>query len=229
MRNRLRLPALAIVAILVVAACSQGQPPPRRAGRHRRLPLQRPANRRRPSPRPSRHRPRSRRRSPPRPVPRAPIPRRCRCGSAPAATRGWSTSSSCAWNAANPTKPINLSYIVAHGDGGQDRPGHRLRRRPGPDGHGPDLRPAVRGRRTAGRHHRPDQELARTQDRQPGTHDGRDVQRPPLRRAALRRRLGPVLQQGPLHEGRSRPEQAADQPGRAPRRTRTRSRPSAAT
>ena len=42
-----------------------------------------------------------------------------------------------------------------HRDGGEDRPGRRLGRRPGPDGHGPDLCPAVRERRPAGRHHGP--------------------------------------------------------------------------
>ena len=39
------------------------------------------------------------------------------------------------------------------------------------------------------------------------TYDG-----PPLRRAALCRRLGALLQQGPVREGRPRPEQAADEP-----------------
>ena len=53
--------------------------------------------------------------------------------------------------------------------------------------------------------------------------------RPPLRRAALRRRLGALLQQGPVREGRARPEQAADEPGRTPRNTPTRSPRSAAT
>ena len=38
-----------------------------------------------------------------------------------------------------------------------------------------------------------------------------------LRRAALCRRLGALLQQGPLREGRARPEQAADEPRRASR------------
>ena len=41
-----------------------------------------------------------------------------------------------------------------------------------------------------------------------------------LRRAALRRRLGALLQQGPVREGRPRPEQAADEPGRDARRRR---------
>ena len=89
-------------------------------------------------------------------------------------------------------------------DGRQDRPGHRVRRRARPDGHGPDLRPAVRERRPARRPDRQDQGLARAHDGEPRPHDRRDVQRPPLRRAAVRRRVGPVLQQGPVQEGRSR-------------------------
>ena len=44
----------------------------------------------------------------------------------------------------------------AHRDGAEDRPGDRQRRGAGPDGHGPDLRAAVRGGRPARRHHRPD-------------------------------------------------------------------------
>ena len=54
-------------------------------------------------------------------------------------------------------------------------------------------------------------------DRQPGPPDRRDVRRPPLRRAPVRRRVGAVLQQGPLHAGGPRSREAADQPGRAPR------------
>ena len=38
----------------------------------------------------------------------------------------------------------------------------------------------------------------------------------PLRRAALRRRVGALLQHRPLREGRPRPEEAADQPRRTP-------------
>ena len=110
-----------------------------------------------------------------------------------------------------------------HGDGGQDRPGHRLGRRPGPDGHGPDLRPAVRERRPAGRHHGPDEGLAGARGRQPGPQDRRHVQRPPVRRPAVRRRVGAVLQQGPVHEGRARSRTsrrpASPRSGRTPTRS----------
>jgi multiple sugar transport system substrate-binding protein len=51
----------------------------------------------------------------------------------------------------------------------------------------------------------PDEGLAGDPGRQPGPQDRRDVRRPPVRRPALRRRLGPVLQQGPLHQGRLDP------------------------
>ena len=103
----------------------------------------------------------------------------------------------------------------AHRDGGQDRPGHRLRRGPRPDGHGPHLRPPVREGAAAGRPDRPDRHLAGAEDRQQGAHDGRHLREPALRCPAVRRRVGPLLQQGPLQEGRARPRQAADQPGRA--------------
>ena len=117
----------------------------------------------------------------------------------------------------------------AHGDGRQDRPGHRLRRGARPDGHGPHLRAAVREGAAARRPHRPDQGLAGAEDRQQGPHDGRDLRGPALRRPALRRRLGAVLQQGPVHPGRPRPGEAADQPGRAARVRRQDHRARAAT
>ena len=85
----------------------------------------------------------------------------------------------CAWNAANPDQADQPELHRPHRDGREDRPGHRLGRRPGPDGHGPDLRPAVRERRSARRHHRPDQGLAGAEDGEPGPHDRRDLQRPP--------------------------------------------------
>ena len=50
------------------------------------------------------------------------------------------------------------------------------------------------------------------QDRQPRAHAGLDLRRPALRGAALRRRLGAVLEQGPVRQGRARPREAADQP-----------------
>ena len=43
--------------------------------------------------------------------------------------------------------------------------------------------------------------LAGAEDRQQGPHDGGDLRGPALRRAALRRRVGAVLQQGPVHAG----------------------------
>ena len=121
----------------------------------------------------------------------------------------------CAWNAANADQADQPELHRPHGDGGEDRPGRRLGRRTRPDGHGPDLRPAVRERRPAGRHHRPDEGLAGAGRCQPGPQDRRHVQRPPVRRPAVRRRVGAVLQQGPVHPGGARPQQAADQPGRA--------------
>ena len=161
MRSHLRLPALAFVAILVIGACSSGSatsapsggdPIVRGAGgqqsRARRAP-------RRPRPPRPRHPPRSRRPT----APRAPTRTPCRCGSARAATRAWSTSSSAP--GMPPTRQADQPELHRpHGDGGQDRPGDRLGRRAGPDGHGPDLRPAVRERRPAGRHHGPDEGLA---------------------------------------------------------------------
>jgi hypothetical protein len=100
-------------------------------------------------------------------------------------------------------------------NGRQDRPGHRVRRRPGPDGHGPHLRPAVRERRAARGHHGSDREHPGAEDGKPRPHDGRHVQRPPLRRSALRRRIGPLLQQDTLQGSRARSGEAADEPGRA--------------
>ena len=116
-----------------------------------------------------------------------------------------------------------------HGDGGEDRPGARDGRRPGPDGHGPDLRPAVRERQPAHRHHRSDQVLDGAGRRQPGPQDRRHVQRPPVRRPAVRRRVGAVLQQGPVQEGQPRPRRSRRpaSPRSAP--TPTRSRRSVAT
>ena len=163
MRTHLKLPALAIVAVLVVAACSSGTASSAPSGgasaapAHGRARLGSAPAARRVGERRGRGpdtgtrqgvRPEHRRRTP------------CRCGSAPAATRAWSTSSSAPGTRRTPTKPINLSYIVHTEMVAQDRPGDRLGRRPGPDGHGPDLRPAVRECRAAGRHHGSDEGLA---------------------------------------------------------------------
>ena len=63
----------------------------------------------------------------------------------------------------------------AYRNGAQDRAGDRQRRGARPDGHGPDLRPAVRGGRPAGRHHRQGQGLARAEDGEPRPHGGLDL------------------------------------------------------
>ena len=112
MRSQLRLPALAIAAILVIAACSCGTattaptaaaPSSRGAGSQRRIGAPRRPSRRRPRPRP-RNRPKA-----------------CAQSADANAMQMWERSGGnkgmvdilvCAWNAANPTKPINLSYIV---------------------------------------------------------------------------------------------------------------------
>src|SRR5215211_627230 len=48
-----------------------------------------------------------------------------------------------------------------------------------------------------------------------GAHDGRHLREPGLRRAAVRGRVGALLQQGPVPQGRARPRQAPHQPRRA--------------
>ncbi len=116
----------------------------------------------------------------------------------------------------------------ARRDGRQDRPGHRFGRGPGSDGHGPDLRAAVREGQAAGRRHGPAREPARAQDGEPRPHDRRDVGEPAVRRPALCRRVGPLLQQEPLHQGRPRPEQASDQ-SRSAARVRRQESPHSAT
>ena len=102
-------------------------------------------------------------------------------------------------------------------DGAEDRPGDGQRRGARPDGHGPDLRAAVRGGGAARGHHRPDRRRPDARDREPRPHGGLDLRGAALRRAALRRRLGAVLEQGPVPPGRARPGEAADQPRRDPR------------
>ncbi len=127
-------------------------------------------------------------------------------------------------------RPQDQSHLYpAYRDGAEDRPGDRQRRSPRPDGHGPDLRPAVRGGRTTRRHHRQDQGLAGTEDREPRPYGGVHLRGEALRRAALRRRLGAVLQQGSVPQGRPRSGEAADEPGGNPGSMPTRSPRSAAT
>ena len=135
----------------------------------------------------------------------------------------------CAWNAANPTKPINLSYIVhtemvakiAQGVASGDVP----------DLMGMDLIYAPQFENAGQLVDITDQtkdwpELA---DVSPGHKTVATFNDRLYRRPAVRRRVGAVLQQGPVHQGRARSEQAADQPRRDPRRTPTRSPRSAAT
>ena len=134
-----------------------------------------------------------------------------------------------AWNTKNPDCKINLTYIphtemvgkIAQGIASGDVP----------DLMGMDLIYAPQFEKAQQLVDITDRISAwpELEDRQQGPHDGRDLRGPALRRPAVRRRVGPVLQQGPVHEGRARPGQAADQPGRAARRTPTRSPPWAAT
>ncbi len=80
-----------------------------------------------------------------------------------------------AWNAKNPDRKINLTYIphtemvpkiaqaIASGDV-PDLMGMDL-----------DLRPAIRGGRATGRHHRHGERLARAEDGEPRPHGGLDL------------------------------------------------------
>ena len=122
----------------------------------------------------------------------------------------------CAWNAANPDRPINLSYIahaemvakIAQGIATGDVP----------DLMGMDLIYAPQFE-NAGQLVDVTDKIAdwpSSPPRAPAT-CGRDLQRPPLRRAAVRRRVGAVLQQGPVQGRRARPGEAADEPRRAAR------------
>ena len=108
------------------------------------------------------------------------------------------------WNAKYPDRHINLTYIphaemvaklaqaIASGDV--------------PDLMGMDLIYAPQFEKAGQLVDITDQigACAGTEDRQPRSHDGRDLRQTPLRRAALRRRLRAVLQQRPLREGRPR-------------------------
>ena len=99
-------------------------------------------------------------------------------------------------------------------DGAETRAGHRFGRGAGSHGHGPHLRSAVRSCRTARRHHRPGQGLAGAQDGEPRPHDGVDLQGPHLRRAALCRRFGPLLEQAAVQGGGPRSRGRTAEPRR---------------
>ena len=114
MRTHLKLPALAIVAVLSSRPVVRARRPRRRAPAHPRRP---------PRSRPPRPRlPRPPRRRAPRPSAPTPEPAKaCAQSKDAGAMQMWERSGGnkgmvdilvCAWNAANPTKPINLSYIV---------------------------------------------------------------------------------------------------------------------
>ena len=235
MRNHLRLPALAIVAILVVGACSSGtastapsaadavgrprrrRPAPQRRARRPRRPRRAPGGRRR-------------HRSPPRPAPRAPTPNAMQMWERSGGNKGMVDILVCAWNAANPTEADQPELHRPHARWWPRSP-RAIASGDVPDLMGMDLIYAPQFENAGQLVDITDQikDWPELNDGEPGPHDRRDLQRPPLRRAAVRRRLGAVLQQGPVQEGRARPEQAADQPRRDPRRTPTRSPRSAAT
>ena len=203
MRYRLRLPTLAIAAILVVGACGSGSatPAPSGAAPSSAAPA---ASAEAPSAAPSE----SAAAAAPTPEPAE----ACAQSADANAMQMWERSGGnkgmvdilvCAWNAANPTKPINLSYIVhtdmvakiAQGIASGDVP----------DLMGMDLIYAPQFENADQLVDITDQtkdwpELA---DRQPGPQDRRHLQRPPVRRPAVRRRVGAVLQQGPVQEGRT--------------------------
>ena len=114
MRTHLKLPALAIMAVLLVGACSsstrlrppRADPPPRRLRAASAARIRRAAS------------------AAPSAAAAAPTPepaKACAQSSDANAMQMWERSGGnkgmvdilvCAWNAANPTKPINLSYIV---------------------------------------------------------------------------------------------------------------------
>ena len=122
----------------------------------------------------------------------------------------------CAWNAANPTKPINLSYIVhtdmvakiAQGVASGDVP----------DLMGMDLIYAPQFENAGQLVDITDQtkDWAEIKDVSPGHKTVATFNDRLYRRPAVRRRVGAVLQQGPVHQGRAGSDQAADQPRRDP-------------
>ena len=154
---------------------------------------------------------------------------RCRCGSAAAATRAWSTS----WSRLERGEPgpqDQPDLHPAHRDGGQDRPGDRHRRGAGPDGHGPDLR--ARSSRTPASSSTSPTRSATSRELKtasPGhmavaTYDGR------LYGVPLYADVSALFYNKDLFQaGRARPGQAADQPRRDRASTPTRSPRSAAT
>ena len=105
----------------------------------------------------------------------------------------WSIQLIAMWNEKNPERKINLTYIphaemvaklaqaIASGDV--------------PDLMGMDLIYAPQFEKAGQLEDLTDRRsrLAGTEDREPRPYDGRDLARPSLRRAALRRRLGALL------------------------------------
>ena len=124
-----------------------------------------------------------------------------RCGSARAATSRWWTCSSRRGTRRTPTCKINLTYIphtemvgkIAQGIASGDVP----------DLMGMDLIYAPQFEKAQQLVDITDRikDWPELDDRQQGPHDRRDLRGPALRRSALRRRLGAVLQQGPVHAG----------------------------
>ena len=212
MRTHLKLPALAIIAVLLVGACSSSTPSAAPGGSAA-------------TSAPAASAPASAAASAsPSAAAAAPTPepaKACAQSSDANAMQMWERSGGnkgmvdilvCAWNAANPTKPINLSYIVhtemvakiAQGVASGDVP----------DLMGMDLIYAPQFENAGQLVDITDQSKDWTElaDVSPGhktvaTFNDRLYGVP-----AVRRRVGTVLQQGPVHQGRPRSDQAADQP-----------------
>ena len=178
MRSHLKVPALAIVAILIAGACTGAATPAPSAAPSAAPPTTAPA---------SASAPPSTAASPsvaavPTPEPAKDCARTTDAG----AMQMWERSRRQQGHGRHARRDVEREeprpqdqpdLHPARRDGGKIAQGDRVRRGSRPDGHGPDLRPAVREGRAARRHHRPDQGLARAEDGQPGPHDGRDVSR----------------------------------------------------
>ena len=111
MRTHLKLPALAIIAVLLVGACSSSTPSTAPGGSAAASAPAASAGASAPAASESAAAV----------APTPPPAKECAQSQDPAAMQMWERSGGnkgmvdilvCAWNAANPTKPINLSYIV---------------------------------------------------------------------------------------------------------------------